>query len=59
MNASNTIDMVNRLVRTASRMTRQIGHQPTPEELAHELAIPVDTVLRLWRIATVPVRLNS
>jgi len=55
---SNTIDMVNKLVRTSRQMMHQTHREPTPEELAQELAIPVETVHRLWEIARAPYRLN-
>jgi RNA polymerase primary sigma factor len=54
----NTIDLVNRLVRTSRQMMQQIHREPTPEELAHKLAIPVEEVHELWEIARTPVRLN-
>jgi RNA polymerase primary sigma factor len=54
----NTIDMVNQLVRTSRQMMHEIHREPTPEELAQKLAIPVEKVHKLWEIARTPVRLN-
>ena len=54
----NTIDMVIKLVRTSRQMMHQIHREPTAEELAQELAIPVDKVNRLWEIARTPVQLR-
>ena len=56
---SNTIDWVNKLVRTSRQIARDRQREPTPEELAHRLAIPVDKVRRLWEIARTPMRLRN
>ncbi len=54
----NTIDMINRLVRTSREMLRHIHREPTAEELAGKLTIPVDKVHRLLRLARTPFRLD-
>ena len=51
-----TIETINRLVRTSQKMLLQIGREPTPEELAERLAMPPGTVKKLLEIAMVPVR---
>jgi RNA polymerase primary sigma factor len=54
----NVIDAVNRVVRTSRQMALEIHREPTPEELANRLAIPVEEVKRLLAIARTPVRLD-
>jgi RNA polymerase primary sigma factor len=51
-----TIDTINKLVRTSQQMLLQIGREPTPEELAEKLAMPPANVKKLLEIAMVPVR---
>ena len=55
----NTIDAINKLVRTSRQMMQRIHREPTADELAQELAIPVEKVHRLWEIARTPIRLND
>jgi hypothetical protein len=45
------IERINELVRTSQRMLTEIGRQPTAEELAERLAMPVERVHRLLEIA--------
>jgi len=52
---ANLIEAVNRLVRTAQRMFVELGRQPTAEELAERLAMPVAQVEKLLVIARAPV----
>ena len=52
----NVIDMVNGMVRTSRRMMLEMHREPTPEELATRLALPVEKVNRLLAIARTPVR---
>ena len=51
-----TIETINRLVRTSQQMLLQIGREPTPEELAEKLAMPPEKVTKLLEIAMIPVR---
>jgi len=41
------IETINRLVRTSRQMLTEIGREPTPEELAEKLAMPLEKVLRV------------
>ena len=51
---SDLIPMVNRLVRTSRTMLCESGRQPTAEELAARLTLPLDKVRRLLAIAPLP-----
>jgi RNA polymerase primary sigma factor len=51
-----TIETINKLVRTSQQMLLQIGREPTPEELAERLAMPPEKVIKLLEIAMIPVR---
>lgn len=53
------IETVNRLVRASRQMLNEIGREPTPEELAGRLAMPLETVRRLMQIAGLPIRLKA
>jgi RNA polymerase primary sigma factor len=53
------IETVNRVVRTSRRMLNEIGREPTPEEVAEELSMPVEKVRRLLEIAGLPIRLDA
>jgi RNA polymerase primary sigma factor len=51
------IETINRLVRTSRQMLTEIGREPTPEELADKLAMPLEKVLRVLKIANQPISL--
>ena len=53
------IETVNKVVRTAQQMLPEIGREPTPEELAEKLAMPLDKVHRVLAIANRPIRLET
>ena len=53
------IEMVNKVVRTSQQMLPEIGRQPTAEELAKKLAMPLDKVHRVLAIANRPIRLET
>ena len=53
------IETINRLVRTSRQMLTEIGREPTPEELAKKLAMPLEKVLRVLKIAKQPISLES
>ena len=56
--APNIIDTVNRVVRTSRQMLPEIGREPTPEELAERLAVPLEKVQKVLEIANRPIRLE-
>jgi hypothetical protein len=53
------IETVNKVVRTSQQMLPEIGRNPTPEELAEKLAMPLDKVQRVLAIANRPIRLET
>ena len=52
------IETINRLVRTSRQMLTEIGREPTPEELAEKLAMPLENVRRAL-LAEQPIRLKA
>ncbi|MCZ6788148.1 MAG: RNA polymerase sigma factor RpoD, partial [Planctomycetota bacterium] len=53
------IDSVRRLIRVQGILVQQYGREPTPEEIAHELDIPVERVRRVLKIAQQPISLET
>ena len=53
------IETVNRVVRTSQQMLPEIGREPSPEELAERLAMPLDKVHRVLAIANRPIHLET
>jgi hypothetical protein len=53
------IETVNKVVRTSQQMLPEIGREPTPEELAEKLAMPLDKVHRVLAIANRPIQLET
>jgi RNA polymerase primary sigma factor len=56
---SNIIETVNKVVRTSQQMLPEIGREPTTEELAEKLGMPLDKVRRVLAIANRPIRLET
>jgi hypothetical protein len=52
------IETINKLVRTSRQMLTEIGREPTPEELAAKLAMPLEKVRKLLKIAKEPISLD-
>jgi RNA polymerase primary sigma factor len=53
------IETINKIVRTSRQMLHEIGREPTPEELAEKLAMPVDRVQKVLKIAKEPISLET
>jgi RNA polymerase primary sigma factor len=53
------IEAINKIVRTSRRMLKKIGREPTPEELAEKLGMPLEKVLRVLKIAKEPLSLET
>ena len=53
------IDAINKIVRTSRRMQREIGREPTPEELSEKLAMPLEKVSKVLKIAKEPISLET
>jgi RNA polymerase primary sigma factor len=53
------IETVNRVVRISRRMLNEIGREPTPEEVAAKLSMPLEKMRKLFQIAGLPIRLDG
>ena len=53
------IETINKLVRTSRQMLHEIGREPTPEELAEKLVMPLDKVRKVLKIAKEPISLET
>jgi len=53
------IETINKLVRTSRQMLHEIGREPTPEELAEKLAMPLEKVRKVMKIAREPISLET
>jgi RNA polymerase primary sigma factor len=53
------IETINRLVRTSRQMLTEIGREPTPEELAEKLAMPLEKAFSVLKIAKQPITLAA
>ncbi|GFZ80326.1 RNA polymerase sigma factor RpoD [Rickettsiales bacterium] len=53
------IETINKIIRTARQVLNEVGHEPTPEELAVRLGLPVDKVRRVMKIAKEPISLEN
>ena len=53
------VETINRLIRTSRHLLQQLGREPTPEEIAQEMEIPVEKVMEIQKIAQDPVSLET
>ena len=53
------IETINKLVRTSRQMLHEIGREPTPEELAEKLQMPLEKVRKVMKIAKEPISLET
>ena len=53
------IETINKLVRTSRQMLHEIGRDPTPEELAEKLGLPLEKVRKVMKIAKEPISLET
>ena len=53
------IETINKLVRTSRQMLHEIGREPTPEELATKLGMPLEKVRKVLKIAKEPISLET
>ena len=53
------IETINKLVRTGRQMLHEIGREPTPEELAEKLQMPLEKVRKVMKIAKEPISLET
>ena len=53
------VETINKLIRTSRHLLQQMGREPTPEEIAAEMEIPVEKVMEIQKIAQDPVSLET
>ena len=53
------IEVINKIVRTSRQMFSEIGREPTPEELAEKLHMPLEKVRKTLKIAKEPLSLET
>ena len=53
------VETINKLIRTSRHLLQQLGREPTPEEIAQEMEIPVEKVMEIQKIAQDPVSLET
>lgn len=53
------VETINKLIRVQRQLLQELGREPTPEEIAHEMDIPVERVREIQKIAQEPVSLET
>ncbi|GIX48733.1 MAG: RNA polymerase sigma factor RpoD [Candidatus Tectimicrobiota bacterium] len=53
------IETINKLVRTTRQLVQEMGREPTPEEIAERMGMPVDKVRKVLKIAKEPISLET
>ncbi len=53
------IETINKLIRTSRQLVQEIGREPTPEEIAQRMALPVEKVRKVLKIAKEPISLET
>jgi RNA polymerase primary sigma factor len=53
------IETINKLIRTSRLLVQQLGREPTPEEIAQKMELPVDKVRKVLKIAKEPISLET
>jgi len=53
------VETINKLIRTSRHLLQRLGREPSPEELAEELEMPLDKVMEIQKIAQDPVSLET
>jgi RNA polymerase primary sigma factor len=53
------IEVVNKIIRTSRKMLNEIGREPTPEELAEKLGMPVEKVRKVFKLAREPLSIET
>ena len=53
------VETINKLIRTSRHLLQQLGREPTPEEIATEMEMPVEKVMEIQKIAQDPVSLET
>ncbi len=53
------VETINQVIRVSRQLLQELGHDPTPEEIAEEMSMPVDKVREILKIAQEPVSLET
>jgi RNA polymerase primary sigma factor len=53
------IETINKLIRTSRYLVQEIGREPTPEEIAHKMELPLEKVRKVLKIAKEPISLET
>ena len=53
------VETINKVIRVSRQLLQELGHEPTPEEIAKEMQMPVDKVRDILKIAQEPVSLET
>jgi RNA polymerase primary sigma factor len=53
------IETINKLIRTSRQLVQEIGREPTPEEIAERMELPLEKVRRVLKIAKEPISLET
>ncbi len=53
------VETINKVIRVSRQLLQELGHDPTPEEIAKEMALPVERVREILKIAQEPVSLET
>ncbi|GAW68666.1 RNA polymerase sigma70 factor [Geoanaerobacter pelophilus] len=53
------IETINKLIRTSRQLVQEIGREPSPEEIAERMALPLDKVRKVLKIAKEPISLET
>ncbi|MCX7823239.1 MAG: RNA polymerase sigma factor RpoD [Syntrophobacterales bacterium] len=53
------IETINKLIKTSRQLVQEFGREPTPEEIAEKMELPVDKVRKILKIAKEPISLET
>ena len=53
------VETINKVIRVSRQLLQELGHDPTPEEIAEEMSMPVERVREILKIAQEPVSLET
>src|SRR5207247_11019163 len=53
------IETINKLIRTSRQLVQELGREPSPEEIAIKMEVPVDKVRKVLKIAQEPISLET
>ncbi|MFZ3209192.1 MAG: RNA polymerase sigma factor RpoD [Geobacteraceae bacterium] len=53
------IETINKLIRTSRQLVQEIGREPSPEEIAERMSLPIDKVRKVLKIAKEPISLET